>query len=58
VPPAGGMKASKKVISLEEPEMREEPETKLSQKHFVGFMLALILSGLLWGMCIYYFSNF
>lgn len=38
--------------------MREEPETKLSQKHFIGFLLALILSGLLWGVCIYYFSNF
>jgi hypothetical protein len=38
--------------------MREEPGTKLRQKHFVGFMLALILSGLLWGMCIYYFLEF
>lgn len=37
--------------------MREKPETKLSQKHFVGFMVALILSGLLW-LCIYYFLNF
>ena len=37
--------------------MRKEPETKLSQKHFVGFLLALALSGLLWGMFIYYLSN-
>ena len=38
--------------------MRNEPETKLSQKHFVGFVLSLILSGLLWAVCIYSFSNF
>lgn len=38
--------------------MREEPEVKLRQKRFVGFLLALTLSGLLWGMIIYYFSEF
>jgi hypothetical protein len=55
---AGNMEILKNVISSEEPKMREEQETKLSQKHFVGFMLALTLSVLLWGVFLYYFSEF
>lgn len=38
--------------------MREEPETKLSQKHFVGFWVALTLSGILWSMFLYSLFKF